>query len=147
MPNLPKIQLTSLAENTMKFGEHLIFDAYKCNPKKLDDLEFCKKVLNDLVELAKMHKLMEPYLLRADGNTVLGGKDPGGISAFVMIEESHISLHTFTKRGFVTLDLYSCNTFDSTGIVEYLKNAFETTDYSILKFDRGLKYPTENIYD
>ncbi len=133
-------------QRVMKFGEHLIFDAYKCNPKKLDDLEFCRNVLEDLVKLTGLHKLMDPYLIRADSTEALGGKDPGGVSSFVMIQESHISLHTFTRRGFLTLDIYSCKTFSLNGVVEYLAREFETPDYNVLKFDRGLKYPTENIY-
>lgn len=134
-------------DNTIKFGEHLIFDAYGCNPKKLQDRKLCEEVLLKLAEIAGMHKLHEPYSLAAEGNEVLGGKDPGGISAFMMIQESHISLHTFTKRGFITVDLYSCNQFSSEGIIDYLKTTFESKDESILKLERGLKYPKDNIYE
>ncbi|MBP7928198.1 adenosylmethionine decarboxylase [Patescibacteria group bacterium] len=146
MSNSTDHPVSSLAPTTTKFGEHLIFDAYNCDPKKLDDMEFCRDLLEELVKITGLHKLTEPCLVRADSNEALGGKDPGGISCFVMIMESHISLHTFTRRGFLTLDVYSCKTFNTEGIVEYLSKAFNTTDFSIVKFDRGLKYPTENIY-
>jgi len=132
--------------STIKFGSHLIYDAYGCNPKKLDDLNYCKKVLNDLVKVAGMRKLAEPMLFKADSNETLGGKDPGGVSGFVIIQESHISLHSFTRRGFITIDLYSCKEFIASNVVNYLDKAFEAKNTDIIKMDRGLKYPSDNIY-
>lgn len=132
--------------DTVKFGEHLIFDGYGCNPDKLGDMELCFDALNKIVELAKMTKFHEPYVLKTAGNETLGGKDPGGFSGFVMIHESHITIHTFTRRGFITVDLYSCSQFDEKGVVKYLKKTFEPKDENILKIERGMKYPAENIY-
>ncbi|MFZ5424746.1 MAG: adenosylmethionine decarboxylase [Patescibacteria group bacterium] len=132
--------------NEIKFGEHLIFDAYGCNPDRLGNMELCFDVLNKLAEMAEMRKFHEPYVLKAEGNETLGGKDPGGFSGILMVHESHISIHTFEKRGFVTIDLYSCKKFPSEGIVEYLRAIFEPEDVSVIKMDRGLKYPAENIY-
>lgn len=130
----------------VKFGEHLIFDAYGCNPKKLGDPKLCLKVLTDICKMGGMKPLCEPVLVNAGSNEALGGKDPGGYSGFLMIQESHISLHTFVKRGFVTADVYSCKTFESQGVVEYLKKAFGSRDEQVIKIERGLKYPVENIY-
>lgn len=132
---------------TVKFGSHLIFDAYGCSYDKLEDLEFCKKVLNDCVEICRMTKLTEPMVIKATPNTAVGGKDPGGNSGFVIIQESHISMHTFSKRGFLTMDVYSCKEFDPTSVINYLKTAFEAKDTDIIVLDRGLKYPKDNIYD
>ncbi|MCX6783537.1 MAG: adenosylmethionine decarboxylase [candidate division WWE3 bacterium] len=129
-----------------KFGEHLTYDAYGCSYQALSNMELCFDVLNDLVKLAKMRKLTEPVIIKADGNTTLGGKDPGGFSGFVIIEESHISIHTFAKRGFITLDVYSCKPFEEGKIVEYLNKTFEAKDFDVTKTSRGLKYPNENIY-
>lgn len=132
--------------DTVKFGEHMIFDAYNCKFERLMDMQLCYDVLENLVKLAAMRKITEPYLIKAEGNETLGGKDPGGFSGFVIIQESHVSIHTFARRGFVTIDLYSCKSFKSEGIVEYLKKTFETDDVSVIKMERGLKYPIENIY-
>ena len=130
----------------IKFGEHLIFDGYGCNPKKLDNLDHCVKILNDITKIAGMRKLNEPVAVKADSNETLGGKDPGGISAFVIIQESHISLHSFTRRGFVTVDVYSCKTFEAEEIIKYLNEAFDVKESDTIKLERGLKYPAENIY-
>ena len=130
---------------TIKFGEHLIFDAYGCNPEKLNNMELCYDVLNRLTKIAGMRKIGEPYLVKADSNEALGAKDPGGYSGFLIIQESHISIHTFVKRKFVTIDVYSCKPFKTAEIIRYLKETFETEDADILKMDRGLKYPKDNL--
>ncbi len=131
---------------TIKFGEHIIFDAYGCNYETLNSKKVCLEVMENLVKLAKMKKLMEPYVLEASGNMTLGGKDPGGFSGFVIIQESHVSIHTFAKRGFVTIYLYSCKPFEHEEIAEYLVKRYNPKNYDVFKMDRGLKYPSNNIY-
>lgn len=131
----------------IKFGEHLIFDAYGCDPQALNDPRLCAQVLRHICKLCEMRALSEPFVVEASGNEALGGKDPGGYSGFMIIQESHISIHTFVKRGFVTIDVYSCKPFNSDTLVEYLRSVFKSYDEQIIKFERGLKYPAENIYD
>lgn len=131
---------------TVKFGEHLMFDAYGCNPDKLNNPKLCVEVMRTLCEMGGMNPLIEPVIIDASSNEALGGKDPGGYSGFLIIQESHISIHTFVKRGFITLDVYSCKPFKSDGMVQYLKQTFESKDEQVIKLDRGLKYPTNNIY-
>jgi S-adenosylmethionine decarboxylase len=129
-----------------KFGEHLIFDAYGCSYKLLNNKELCEEVLNKIARVAKMNKLDEPRVIEASQNMTLGGKDPGGFSGFLIIQESHISIHTFAKRGFLTIDVYSCKEIDSFKIINYLVKVFNPKEYDVLKIDRGLKYPKDNIY-
>lgn len=133
--------------NTVKFGEHIIIDAYGCALEPLSNMELCYDVLDNLAKIADMHKLNAPYVIKAGENETLGGKDPGGFSGFLVIQESHISVHTFAKRGFATIDVYSCKQFKSSEeIVEYVKKVFKATDIDVLKLERGMKYPRENIY-
>lgn len=144
--NNPDMVSENKITQTVRFGPHLIFDAYGCPLEKLNDMELCFDVLNELARLAGMKKLTEPYILKADSNETLGGKDPGGFTGFLVIQESHISIHTFARRGFVTIDLYSCREFEIADAVEYLKKTFEPKEVDIVKLDRGLKYPSDNIY-
>ena len=48
-----------------------------------------------------------------------------GYSAFVMIAESHISIHTFPELKYASFDCYSCKGFDETKVVEILKKFFD----------------------
>jgi S-adenosylmethionine decarboxylase len=91
-----------------------------------------------------MKKLSEPEIYRAEANEI---KDPGGWTGFVVIAESHISIHTFPKRGFVSADVYTCkNGMDVNLVKDFFKKAFSLKDLEINFIKRGTKYPDNNIY-
>lgn len=124
------------------FGLHLMLELYNCSPDALNDHDLVYKILDELPEKIGMHKLIKPYVVFTEGNQK---KDPGGWSGFVIIEESHISLHTFIKRRFVTADVYSCNKFSTEDAINYFKKVFKTEDIEYNILTRGNRYPPENI--
>ena len=128
----------------MHFGEHLTIDGYQGNETLLNNKELVLHCLNDLPEQLGMHKLSTPEIYFAAGNDI---KDPGGWSGFVVIAESHIAIHTFPKRGFVSIDVYTCkNGMDNTFIVDYFTKKFELKDTETNFIKRGTRYPEGNIY-
>lgn len=131
--------------NQTTFGLHLMLDAYNVDPEKLADMKRVFAYLNDLPGIISMKKLTTPYVVDADATA--SGKDPGGISGFVMIAESHISIHTFANKGFFTMDCYSCNDFEQEidALLEYTKKIFPYTESELNVVKRGLKYPIENM--
>lgn len=131
---------------TTQFGYHMTLDLYECPLKLLSNKDLCTEVLNRLPVILEMHKLIEPVMIEAVSNEDHGGKDPGGFTGFVIIAESHISIHTFPRRGFVSMDIYSCKVFDYKKAEEYLTKSFKPQDKEIHTLDRGSKYPTQNIY-
>lgn len=129
-------------KDTVVFGLHVTIDAYNCSPEALNDKQLVYKILDELPEVIGMKKLMKPHVLFAQANDK---KDPGGWSGFVMIQESHISLHTFIRRRFITADVYSCKLFDAQMAIDYFIKAFGTTDVETHIEQRGTRYPIENI--
>lgn len=123
------------------FGLHLMIDAYQCDERVLSDVKALYNFLDKTPEKVDMKKMTKPYLVTTPGN---GGHDPGGWSGFVIIEESHISVHTFVKRKFVTIDLYSCKTFDTKKVINEVKKVFKTKDLEVYEQVRGKKYPGRN---
>lgn len=119
-----------------------MMDMYDCNPDSLNDKNLVKKILDILPKKLGMKKLMEPCVLFAQPN---GRKDPGGWSGFVMIQESHISIHTFIKRKFVTIDVYSCKEFDKDEAIKFFAESFGTNNSEIYIETRGKKYPATNL--
>jgi len=127
----------------MHFGEHLTIDGYGGNFEKLNNKDIVFKVLDELVEGIKMTKMAGPFVYQAPA---VGEKDPGGWSGFVVIQESHISIHTFPARGFVSADVYSCkNGFDVEFVIDYFKKTFELKDIEQNFIKRGTHYPDKNI--
>ncbi len=125
------------------FGEHLTLDGYGGSYEKLDDRELVLSCLLDLPEKLGMHPLAEPVVYAAADNQI---KDPGGWSGFVVIAESHISIHTFPKRRFVSIDAYTCKNGMDTGIaIEYFREKFDLNETETNLVIRGKKYPQENL--
>ena len=126
------------------FGEHLMIDGYGGNFEKLNNNELILRCLDELPEKLGMKKLAKQEVYFAKGNDK---KDPGGFSGFVVIEESHVSIHTFPARGFITADVYTCkNGMDNDFIITYFKEQFELKDVETNFVKRGMRYPGSNIY-
>jgi len=65
----------------------------------------------------------------------------------VMIAESHISFHTFPNRGFVTIDVYTCqDDLDTNTLTEKFTTLFQLQDVDESVLNRGTKYPIVDIY-
>lgn len=126
---------------TTNFGLHLTIDAYNCDEKLLGDMDHVFRVLDCLPEFLGMHKLITPYVVSAPANDK---KDPGGYSGFVMIQESHLSVHTFPARRFVSIDVYSCKNFDTKKTEAYLTKAFGIGECETNVIIRGTRYPLED---
>jgi S-adenosylmethionine decarboxylase len=119
-----------------------MIDGYGGSYEKLNDKSFVLSCLQELPERLGMRKLADPEVYFAEGNDK---KDPGGWSGFVVIMESHISVHTFPGRGFVSVDVYTCqNNIDKDKIVDYFSDKFDLSDTEVNFVIRGKNYPTEN---
>jgi S-adenosylmethionine decarboxylase len=128
---------------TEQFGLHIMIDGYNAPRQLLSNQVYLWSLLEDLPKLIGMHSIAEPQLVEVGE---LNPKDPGGLSGFVMIAESHISFHTFPARGFITMDLYTCQSgIDRDWVVDLLKTSFALKDADVFVQERGMRYPVENL--
>ena len=128
---------------TVNFGFHLMIDGYDGDPVKLDDRDLVFRCLDELPEKTQMHKICAPQLVSFPGNDK---KDPGGHSGFVMIAESHISIHTFPKKKFVSIDFYTCSNEMNRQFVEnYFRDKFSLKNMEINFVTRGTRFPQNNL--
>lgn len=119
------------------FGPHLVFDGHRCPVARLSDLDGLYALLDRLPVQIGMTKIMPPYVFR-HGRT---GQPVAGLSGFVLIAESHISVHTFPEQRFVNVDVFSCETFDVGVVMGALKKAFAPGRVEWKVFDRGREFP------
>lgn len=127
---------------TETFGIHLMLDGYDADPTLLRDAAHLSDLLRDLPERLGMHAIAPPQLVEVGP---MNRKDPGGLSGFVMIAESHVSFHTFPLRRFVTIDLYTCQpSIDRERVVGLLTDAFGIESFDVFIQARGVRYPSEN---
>ncbi len=125
------------------FGVHLMIDGYRADGPMMTDAAALRGLLETLPAEMGMHAICPATVVAVGPNC---HKDPGGLSGFVMIAESHISFHTFPGRGFVTIDLYTCQTgLDRQATINRLLRAFDLEDADIHVQERGLRYPAQNL--
>jgi S-adenosylmethionine decarboxylase len=126
------------------FGEHLTLDGYNGDFDKLNDRLLVRQCLDELPDLVGMKKLAEPEVYFAPANSK---KDCGGWTGFTVIAESHISIHTFPKRGFVSIDIYTCRSgLDQKFLINYFVEKFKLKKTEINFLIRGIEYPLQDIY-
>jgi S-adenosylmethionine decarboxylase len=125
----------------MSFGPHLTIDGKGCDFDKLRDINLVYKALNELPDLIGMTKMTLPY--------VVPWKDKGseipGVSGFVMIAESHISIHTFPEEDYLFIDIFSCREFNTDLTIKYFKELFGIKKMSLNVVKRGLDFPRKKI--
>jgi len=96
---------------------HLIIDGYVNDPKKIKDKEFIYQFLDKYPRKIAMTKVSTPqvseYTLQEQG-----------ISGFVLLAESHISIHVFPEQSYVSIDIFSCAEFDTLQAARQLEQQF-----------------------
>lgn len=81
-------------------GKHVYGNLYGVDRSVLSNRDLLEKTL---VEAA-----------RASGATIIDMKSwvvrgpKGGVSVIVLVEESHLALHTWVEYGYATVDIYTC---------------------------------------
>jgi S-adenosylmethionine decarboxylase len=70
-----------------------------------------------------MHILAGPLIVE-------GVPENPGWTGFVIIDKSHISIHTFNNGNRISVDLFSCKIFDKNKVLEYLEKNIKMTQVS-----------------
>ena len=125
-----------------EFGLHVTIDASGCNKRKLASVTLVYDILNKLPDKIGMTKMTLPYVVKWLDKFAQGTE---GVSGFVMIAESHISIHTFPDQDYVFMDIFSCKSFEAEKAVKYLVDAFEATKYQEHVLKRGINFPQKLV--
>ncbi len=109
-------------------GRHIIVEYYDCKPE----------ILNSVVQIQQS---MEDAARQA-GATIINATfhhfSPYGVSGVVVIQESHLAIHTWPEYGYASVDLFTCgDTVDPWVAYEFLKQSFEADQGSAVEMRRG----------
>ncbi|SRR5260221_4830934 len=97
---------------------HVIIDIEKADKVILKDTAALKKFLEYLPSVIDMHVLKGPEIAE-------GIPQNPGITGFVIVDFSHISIHTFTEYGEALVDIFSCKPFEQEKAVEAVLKYFK----------------------
>ena len=112
---------------TQALGRHVLLELYQCP-----------------VELLKAGDELEGFMKAAAermGATVVTSNfhqfSPYGISGVVIIQESHLTLHTWPEHQYAAVDIFTCGDIDLEAGIEYLIEAFQAKSSDWKLYERG----------
>ena len=121
---------------------HVIIDGFGGDPEQLSDENVVRVILDRYPEMMGMTKITQPKVLPYNGTK----PEDWGVSGFVMIAESHISIHTFPERRLVWADIFSCKDFDASAVLEDFKQRFHLREMDVRMLERELEpLPAEPV--
>ncbi|OGG93942.1 S-adenosylmethionine decarboxylase proenzyme [Candidatus Kaiserbacteria bacterium RIFOXYD1_FULL_47_14] len=121
-------------------GLHILIDLSGCDPHQINSKKFWNDTLIGAAQAASMEIL----------HTHFHEFKPQGITGFLLLSTSHISIHSWPEYNYVACDVFSCSDDENTlKAADFLVKAVESTKKQIQKIKRGyniLEYLESPIY-
>ncbi|MEN9341981.1 MAG: hypothetical protein RIQ54_237 [Candidatus Parcubacteria bacterium] len=77
-------------------GTHIIADLFGC--KNINDNEAVKSIISQSAVVSKATVLSEQF----------HEFEPQGLTGYILLAESHISIHTWPEVGYAAVDVFTC---------------------------------------
>ncbi len=110
------------------FGRHLLVEFHGCDRKILNDEKRISALLHRAVLAAKATPVGE----------VFHRFSPQGVSGVVVIEESHLSIHTWPEDGYAAVDFYTCGECFPDAASEVMKDGLGAESVESMLVHRGV---------
>src|SRR6266576_7362213 len=120
---------------------HLMLELYGCNRELLSNEAVVRCALDEYPARVGMEKVSPVHLYNIETSNPLDA----GLSGFVVIAQSHISMHAWPEYGEVDIDICSCKEFSQEDAVAFAKEIFQTDDveaHSVVRGTRSLRSET-----
>lgn len=123
---------------SVALGNHILVEFMNCDPHIMNDVAAIER---DMVAAAQKA-----------GATVINSTfhhfSPWGVSGVVVIQESHLAIHTWPEYGYAAVDLFTCGDMDAWISFDHLKECFKSLSYSAIEMKRGsVNLLTRNDFD
>src|SRR2546428_11550231 len=92
---------------------NVTIDGFGGDRERLSNEQLVRSLLDRYPGEIGMTKISEPAVFRYVGEKA----EDWGVSGFVLIAESHITIHTFPERGLAWIDIFSCKGFEADAAV------------------------------
>ena len=94
----------------ISLGRHLLAEFYNCESGVLNDPEQIERLMNEAARLSGATVVQSVFHVFS----------PHGVSGVVVVEESHLAVHTWPEYGYAAVDYFSCGDVDCDAAVRYL---------------------------
>ncbi len=112
-------------------GQHLLVEYYGCQKAILDDVRRIETLLKRAATEAGATVVQSIFHQFA----------PQGVSGVVVIEESHLSVHTWPETGYAAVDFYTCGDCSPERAHDILVEGLEPRHAEVMYVERGLRGP------
>lgn len=109
-------------------GRHLLVEYHGCDAEVLDDLCGIERIMRRAAEAAGATIVDSIFHLFR----------PQGVTGVVVVEESHLSIHTWPERGYAAVDFYTCGGCKPRRAHDVLVDALKPVRSERLIVERGL---------
>ncbi len=103
---------------------HLMLELYNIEREILSNEPLMRRVLDEYPSRIGMEKVSPVHLYDIETSNPLDA----GLSGFVVIAQSHVSLHAWPEYGEVDIDICSCKEFSQEDAIAFAKEVFQTDD-------------------
>ena len=110
-------------------GRHLLAEYHGCDPSVLDDLNRVENLMNEAAVAAKATVVQSAFHLFR----------PQGVSGVVIVQESHLSIHTWPELGYAAVDFYTCGDCEPEQAHAWLARALKAQRCDLMVVERGLR--------
>jgi len=116
-------------------SRHLLVEYHGCDTQLLDEASRLEALLRRAAEAA--------------GATVVTSTfhrfSPQGVSGVVVVEESHLSIHTWPEVGYAAADFYTCGDCEPIRAHELLRDGLRAARAEVMTMRRGSYPPAPSI--
>jgi S-adenosylmethionine decarboxylase len=120
-------------------GRHLIIDGYVKDAAVFTS-EKLTLLFQDLARALDMQIIQGPTFLEVELDPskldTAVFQDEGGITGSCIISTSHMALHAWPLRGFFSMDVFSCKSFDTSQAMAVIHESLGLASTNILSIDR-----------
>jgi S-adenosylmethionine decarboxylase proenzyme len=109
------------------FGQHLLVEYHGCDRQVLDELDQIELLMRSAAEAAGATVVTSAFHRFA----------PQGVSGVVVVEESHLSIHTWPERGYAAVDFYTCGECRPERAHEFLRRELRAGLAEVMRVTRG----------
>lgn len=109
-------------------GRHILVEFFECSPE----------ILNDVIVIEESMVAAAKEAQATVINSTFHHFSPYGVSGVVVIQESHLAIHTWPEFRYAAVDIFTCGTSVNPWVsYDFLKKAFEAGHGSAIEINRG----------
>ncbi|HMA32836.1 MAG TPA: adenosylmethionine decarboxylase [Chloroflexia bacterium] len=109
-------------------NRHVLYDIWVADPAPLERVAPLEALLTRAAQAGGatiLHSYFHPFA-------------PCGVTGFLLLAESHLSVHTWPEDGFAAFDIFSCGDMDTDAIVQVIRDALQPARERYQLIPRGI---------